>query len=83
METEEKTSVKVQIADDRRQYAGFRKLKRKRKNKKADAYETCIVCHEMTDIRRDTSVKNRECYIRGMGQLCRSCWNEYIFTYDK
>ena len=60
----------------------FGKCKRK-KNKRADEYETCIVCHEMTDIRRDAPVEKRECYVRGMGQLCRLCWNEYNSTYDK
>ena len=60
----------------------FGKCKRN-KNNKADEYETCIVCHEMTDVRRDTPVDKRDCYIRGMGQLCHTCWDEYKSTYDK
>lgn len=37
-------------------------------------FETCICCGKLTDVRRDTPVDARTCYIDGAGQLARDCY---------
>ena len=41
-----------------------------------NVYENCVVCHEFTDIRRDTSIESRKHYVEGVGQLHPKCYNE-------
>ncbi|MEK6912847.1 MAG: hypothetical protein AABX26_02730 [Nanoarchaeota archaeon] len=37
-------------------------------------FETCICCGKLTDVRRDTSVDVRACYVEGAGQLATDCY---------
>ena len=37
-------------------------------------YESCVLCGKQTDIRRDTHIDFRVCYVEGAGQLCPGCW---------
>ncbi len=38
--------------------------------------ERCVLCGEATGVLQSCPVDHRENYIIGVGQLCRSCWNE-------
>ena len=44
-------------------------------NSKKTKYEACVLCGKQTDIKLDALVDFRECYGKGVGQLCRSCWH--------
>lgn len=39
-------------------------------------YEECVLCHAQTDVPIDLSVKERENYIYGIGQLCLRCFGK-------
>ena len=39
-----------------------------------DEYELCVVCGRKTNIRRDTHIDQRDCYVEGCGQICRDCY---------
>ena len=39
----------------------------------SNEYEICISCGQTTDILRSTHISQREHYIEGCGQMCRTC----------
>ncbi|MEK6841675.1 MAG: hypothetical protein AABX91_00800 [Nanoarchaeota archaeon] len=39
-------------------------------------FEKCICCGRLTDVRKDTPVDARTCYVDGAGQLSRECYEE-------
>ena len=43
---------------------------------KQDEYEICILCGDVTGVKRSTHVDFRTGYIEGAGQLCNKCWNK-------
>ena len=36
-------------------------------------YEVCAACEKQTDVKIDTDITLRKCYVYGIGQLCRNC----------
>ena len=38
------------------------------------AFEKCVCCGKLTDVRRDTPVDARTCYVDGAGQLAKDCY---------
>lgn len=36
--------------------------------------ERCVICGAETNIPRNLHIAFRDCYIPGVGQLCRKCW---------
>lgn len=53
----------------------------KRKNKKKNIYEHCVICHKKTDVLFDTPIQEREYFVLGCGQLCGKCYWE--ITHNK
>jgi hypothetical protein len=45
-------------------------------------YERCILCENLTDIRKDKDINERLFYIEGLGQLCEICYKE-LYEKDK
>ena len=43
---------------------------------KKEAIECCVICGKPTEYRIDTPIGKRECYVEGVGQLCRECYFE-------
>ena len=39
-------------------------------------YEKCVICHELTDEKKDTNIELRSFYVEGVGQLCPKCYQE-------
>jgi hypothetical protein len=37
-------------------------------------FEVCVICHSETAVKKSTPIDQRECYIRGVGQLCKKCY---------
>ena len=52
------------------------KGKRIQKAQSDKLYEYCTVCWAKTDIRKNTPVELRRCYVNGVGQLCPTCYLE-------
>ena len=48
-------------------------LQRFRSQKQETVYEKCVLCGAETKIPTTTSIKEREDYIQGCGQLCAIC----------
>ena len=42
--------------------------------KTTDEYERCVLCNEVTDVKRRLPIDARKYYIDGIGQLCRQCF---------
>ena len=38
--------------------------------------ETCVLCWKLTDVRKDTPIYRRICYVEGGGQLHPRCYEE-------
>ena len=38
-----------------------------------DESERCVLCHELTDVKKNTPTERRENYEAGIGQLCPKC----------
>ena len=38
--------------------------------------EKCVNCGKDTEYTFDTSIHLRMCYVEGVGQLCKECWNK-------
>ena len=38
--------------------------------------ERCVLCHELTDVKKNTSTEKRTNYEAGIGQLCARCANK-------
>ncbi len=57
------------------------KYRKHYKRKTIENYEPCVICGKMTDVRADTKIDERNCYIKGCGQLCKECYVE-IYLYD-
>lgn len=38
-----------------------------------DESERCVLCHELTDVKKNTPTERRENYESGIGQLCPRC----------
>ncbi|MEK7568764.1 MAG: hypothetical protein AAB497_01460 [Patescibacteria group bacterium] len=53
---------------------------RKEKTTKTNDKEMCIIprCGRETGYRKDTPVNKRNHYVRGAGQLCDKCGNEFL-----
>lgn len=46
-------------------------------------YERCIICGELTKMRKDTPIDFRNHYVFGGGQMCHSCYfDAYIKSDD-
>jgi recombinational DNA repair protein (RecF pathway) len=41
-----------------------------------DEYEECVICHQLTEVKKDTEIDFRSFYIEGAGQLCEKCYHE-------
>ena len=41
--------------------------------------EKCVNCKVETNIPVDRQIELRECYVEGVGQLCKDCWNKIYF----
>ena len=41
-----------------------------------DAFERCVLCGKQTEVRCDTPIDFRGCYVEGAGQLCPECWRQ-------
>ena len=55
----------------------MKKDKSKESDKQQDTtYETCVVCRQETDVKKDTPIKDRYHYVEGSGQLCSDCYYE-------
>ena len=44
--------------------------------RKVSVYETCVLCHELTDVRKDISIESRTHYVECVGELHPKCYNE-------
>ena len=44
--------------------------------REVNVYETCVSCHELTNIRKDTSIESRKHYVECVGQLHPKCYNK-------
>lgn len=42
------------------------------------AFETCILCDAVTTVKITTPVEERDGYIEGAGQCCRSCFEKVL-----
>lgn len=38
-----------------------------------EEYERCAICGELTNVRRETPIDQRDFYVVGCGQLCFDC----------
>ena len=38
-----------------------------------DGYEICVICHKKTTVRAETPIQQRQHYVEGCGQLCKTC----------
>lgn len=55
----------------------------KKIKKENSIYETCIICGEKTEVLMSVPIEEREFYIVGSGQLCRSCYfSAYVENKD-
>jgi hypothetical protein len=41
--------------------------------------EQCVNCKAQTNVPVNQHVDVRECYVEGVGQLCKDCWNKIYF----
>ena len=41
--------------------------------------EKCVNCKIETNIPVSRQIELRECYVEGVGQLCKDCWNKIYF----
>ena len=48
----------------------------KKDTKSESKNEACALCGAKTDVPKSLPVDERDCYIYGAGQLCRSCFNK-------
>lgn len=48
--------------------------------KEVSVLETCVLCDNLTDVRKDTPVKFRRFYVGGMGQLHPDCYDGIYIT---
>lgn len=54
-------------------------VKRGIKMKNEKLYETCVVCKRLTDVKKDKDVNDRLFYVKGVGQLCETCFHEVFY----
>ena len=47
-----------------------------------EEYETCVVCHKLTKVKKNTDIDIRSHYVEGVGQLCKRCFKE-LYQKDK
>lgn len=43
-------------------------------------FEKCIICKNKTFIKKNQPISTRSCVIKGLGQLCHSCFFAYTNT---
>lgn len=43
-------------------------------------FEKCIICKNKTFIKKNQHISTRSCVIKGLGQLCHSCFFAYTNT---
>ena len=48
------------------------------KREKEKEFETCVICGKLTDVRRDTPIRERIGYEEGSGQLCIRCYRRML-----
>ena len=41
--------------------------------------EKCVNCKEDTGVLVNEHIDKRHCYVEGVGQLCKDCWNKIYF----
>ena len=46
------------------------------KAEKSSAFETCAICHSITETPKDFPVENRSRYVAGVGELCQECYSQ-------
>jgi len=47
--------------------------------KKDNLYENCVVCKRLTNVKKDKDVNDRLFYVKGVGQLCETCFHEVFY----
>jgi len=43
-------------------------------------FEKCIICKNKTFIKKNQHISTRSCVVKGLGQLCHSCFFAYTNT---
>jgi hypothetical protein len=38
--------------------------------------EECVMCNEITDVKKTTHIDYRYFYVEGAGQLCKKCYDK-------
>lgn len=66
--------IKSEEKDEKNEYEEYLRLKKKYEKE----IEKCVICGCPTDEYVTTHIDLRDCYVEGVGQLCKRCYSEYV-----
>ncbi|MFW5795493.1 MAG: hypothetical protein ACOCV1_08430, partial [Bacillota bacterium] len=47
-----------------------------RKKKMKQGYEKCVLCGKKTKVKSNQDIEDRDYYVKGIGQLCKECYQD-------
>ncbi|RAK12592.1 hypothetical protein C8C77_105154 [Halanaerobium saccharolyticum] len=49
---------------------------KEKKKSTSDEYENCVLCGKKTEVKSSQEVETRDYYVKGIGQLCKECYQD-------